>query len=264
MASLALARSRSADLWPRVVVIVFALLQIVTPTLPALGLGEPIGAQSDSVRTLVTPAGWAFAIWGPLYTGTILFAIWQALPAQHDNRLVAHLRWPAAGAFLGNALWAAYTQVFGVSALPVVIITSGLVGLLAIYRRFYDWPQPFSRGECWLAVLPLSALAARLTAATIVNIASTLRFHGVEAGDAAPSMAAAVVVVGGVIAAAALVAGKGNPPYALVFLWALGAIYAAGGQEAGIVAGAVAVAAILVIGTPAVGLWRGGLKRWFG
>lgn len=221
MASLAPARAPAADPLPRSAVVVLALLQILTPMLPALGVGEPIGSQSDSVRTLITPAGWAFAIWGPLYTGTILFAIWQALPAQRDNALAAQLRWPAAGAFLGNALWAAYTQVFGVSAISALIIVFTLVCLLVLYRRFSAWPSRLSTGERWLAMLPLCALAAWLTAATIVNIASALR-------------------------------------------WALAAIYAAGGQEAGIVAAAVAIAALLVIGATIMGLRRGGTERWFG
>ena len=169
---------------------VLALLQILTPMLPALAAGEPIGSQSDEARTLAC--------------------------------------------------------------------------LLAIYRRFFAWPRRFSTVERWLAMLPLSALAAWLTAATIVNIASALRFHGVEAGDAVPTVAAAIIVFGGVIAAAALVAGEGNPPYVLVFLWALAAIYAAGGQEASIVAAAVAIAALLVIGATIMGLRRGGTERWFG
>lgn len=264
MASLAPARAPAADPLPRIAVVVLALLQILTPMLPALGVGEPIGSQSDEVRTLVTPAGWAFAIWGPLYTGAILFAIWQALPAQRDNALLGGLRWPAAGAFLGNALWAAYTQVFGVSAISAVIIVFILVCLLAIYRRLSAWPHRFSTGERWLAMLPLCALAAWLTAATIVNISSALRFHGIEAGDAAPTIAAVIVVIGGVIAAAALVADQGNPPYALVFLWALAAIYAAGGQEATLVAAAAGVAALLVIAATIDGLRRGGVARWFG
>ena len=36
-----------------------------------------------------------------------------------------------------------------------------------------------------------------------------------------------VVLLAGVVAASALLRGRGNPPYALVFLWALAAIYAA-------------------------------------
>ena len=253
-----------APLLPRVAVILFAALQILTPMLPMIGIGQPIGSRSDSVQTLITPAGWAFSIWGPLYAGSIVFAIYQALPAQRDSTLLSHTRWPAAGAFLGNALWAAYTQVYGLSAISVAIIAFTLTCLLIIYRHFSRWRSGFSRSEQWLVVLPLSALAAWLTAATIVNVAAALRFHGFEVGDAASIIAAAIIIVGGLIAAAALVSGKGNPPYALVFLWALAGIYAAGGQTSSPVGLATGVAAVLVIGALILGLRRGGIERWFG
>jgi hypothetical protein len=254
----------SADPAPRIAVILLAILQILTPTLPALGIGEPIGSQSDEVHTLITPAGWAFSIWGPLYTGSILFAIYQALPRQRNNVLVAQLRWPAAGAFLGNALWAAYTQMAGLSVISAAIIVFTLLCLLVAYRRISDWGPSFSTGERWLAVLPLSALAAWLTAATIVNITAALRFHGLVLDTGAPLVTALVVLVGGVIAAAALLRGRGNPPYGLVFLWALAAIYASGGQQAGQIAVATLAAAVLVIAGMLLGLRRGGPARWFG
>ncbi len=237
---------------PQIAVLLAAVLQILTPLLPQLGIGQSIGSQSDAVRTLITPAGWAFSIWGALYTGSTLFAIYQALPSQRDNPLLSHLRWPAAGAFLGNALWAAYTQVYGLSVISVVIITGTLVCLLVIYRTLSS--AAFSTGERWFAYLPLSALAAWLTVATTVNIAATLRYHGVEGGTAAPAIGAAVVILGGIIAAAALICGRGNLPYAVVFLWALSAIYAAGGQASTLIAAATAVAAILVIGGLIAGL----------
>jgi hypothetical protein len=237
---------------PIVAVLVCAALQILTPLLPQLGIGQSIGSQSDDVETLVTPAGWAFSIWGALYTGSTVFAVYQALRAQRGNALLASIRWPAAGAFLGDALWAAYTQVFGLSLVSSLIIVFTLSCLLVIYRHFAGQGH-FSTGERWLAYLPLSALAAWLTVATIVNISASLRFHGVEAGEAGPTIAAALVVVGGVIAAAALYFGRGNLPYALVFLWGLAAIYADGGQVEQLVAAAAAVAAVLVIG----GAWAG-------
>jgi hypothetical protein len=245
-------------------VILAALLQIVFPILPSLGIGQAIGDQSDEVRTLITPAGWAFSIWGALYTGSLLFALYQALPAQRRNRLLQAIRWPAAGAFTGNAVWALYTQSFGLSLISSAIIAFTLANLLVILDRFTRWREGFSGGERWLAVLPLSALAAWLSAATIVNIAASLRFHGLEAGGGAPLVAAAVVLVGGIIAALALLRTLGNPPYALVFLWALVAIYAAGGQQEALVALAAGGAALLVIAGAVIGLRRGGGAHWFG
>lgn len=244
--------------------LVFAILQILTPVLPQLGIGEPIGDRSDMVRSLVTPAGWAFSIWGPLYAGSLVFAVYQALPSQRDNGLLASIRMPAASAFLGNALWALYTQSYGLSAISVLIIVGTLVSLLIVVRRFMQWDRPLTSGERWCAVLPLSALASWLTAATIVNITAALKFHSVEGGEATPIIAAAIIVVGGVIVGAALLRIEGNPFYAIVFLWTLAAIYSSGGQEAQTVALATGISAVLVIAATIMGLRAGGARRWFG
>ena len=61
----------------RLAVIIAVFVQIGATFLPQLGFGDPIGDRSDSVRTLITPSGWAFAIWGPLFLGSALFAHWQ-------------------------------------------------------------------------------------------------------------------------------------------------------------------------------------------
>jgi len=256
-------RPRNASTLARIAPVACAIFQILTPTLPLLGIGRPIGDQSDSVRTLVTPAGWAFSIWGALYLGTLVFAVFQALPKNRDSALLARIRWPAAGAFLGNGLWALYTQSFGLTALSVVIILATLACLLAIYRIVASWPARFTAGERWCLVLPLTALASWLTVASVVNIAASLRFHGVEGGDATPLISASVLIVAGIIAAAAILSGRGNPPYALVMLWALSAIYASGGRQSQPVALAVVVAALLVVLSLGIGLSRGGYRHWF-
>ncbi|KQM97622.1 hypothetical protein [Sphingomonas sp. Leaf25] len=240
-----------------------ALFQILTPVLPSLGIGAPIGSQSDSVSTLVTPAGWAFAIWGPLYLGTLVFAGYQALPANRYDPLLARLRWPAAGAFFGNGLWALYTQSFGLSIVSVAIILFTLGCLLRAYRTLAAWPTRFSAGARWCAVLPLSALTSWLTVASTVNIAAALRFHGVDAGESAPLIAAAVMIVASAIGALALLRSAGNPPYALVFLWALTAIHAAGGSTSAPVALAALAGGALIVVATLIGLVRGGRRKWF-
>lgn len=248
----------------RALPLVCASAQILAPFLPVIGIGRTIGEQSNAVRTLITPAGWAFAIWGALYAGTLIFALYQALPAQRDNPLIARLRGPAAGAFFGNALWTAYVQVAGLGVPSVAIILFTLLCLLKSYRILGAWPSGFTAAERWCAVLPLTALASWLTVASIVNIAATLRAHGVYFGGETPFIAAAVVVVGGAIASAALVAGRGCPPFALVFFWALSAIWASGGQRSALVAIGVVVAALLVLIGTITGLRNGGFAHWFG
>ncbi len=235
----------------RAAVLVLAIAQVAAAAMQAVGLGTPIGEQSDAIRTLITPAGWAFSIWGVLYTGAFVFAIYQALPSQRDNAYVRGLRWPAALAFLGNALWALYVQLVDLGAISVAIIFLSLGALLVALKHMTSWTRPLSAGDRWCVRLPLSALAAWLTAATIVNIAASLRFHGIEAdASAAPLIAAGVLALGGAIAGTALARSWGNLPFALVFLWALAAIYAAGGQLFSWVAYATIFAALeTLVGT---------------
>lgn len=247
----------------RIVVLLCALAQIGAALLPAMGIGTPVGERSDAVQTLITPAGWAFSIWGALYLGSLVFSLLQFTSAGRDSALFAALRWPAAGAFLGNALWATWVQLGDIDAVSTLIIFGSLVSILIVFRRIATWTASFSVAERWGAILPLSALAFWLTAASIVNVAATLRYYGVDAApDVAPLISAAIIVVGGLIAAAALARGKGNPPFALVFLWALAAIFAAGGQEAAAVAVAAAIAAILVLIGMSLGWRDGGAHHW--
>lgn len=251
--------------WQRIAIIVAVIAQIGSTFLPSLGVGEPIGSRSDAERTLITPAGWAFAIWGPLYFGSVVFAVFQALPAQKNNALLRQIGWFAAAVFFGNGLWALYTQLNALDAVSVIIIATVLLCLLFIYRSFVELDREFTTAERWMVMLPLSALAAWLTAATIVNIAAALQNYGV--GQAWPEaiVAAGIVLVGGIIAALAIWRGRGNPVYALVFLWALFAIYSAGGQIAAPVAYATIGAGVLVLFATGFKLRLSeNRRRWFG
>ncbi|MFL9840985.1 hypothetical protein ABS767_08435 [Sphingomonas sp. ST-64] len=228
--------------------LVLAFAQIATPLLPMIGIGNPVGEQSGQTQTLITPAGWAFAIWGPLYFGTIVYAIWQLFPAQRERDLVRRIGWHASGAFLGNAVWVAYTQLWGLGFPSVLIIVFTLVNLLSILRVFAG-TRAYTAAERLAAVLPLSALAGWLTAATIVNIAAALNFHGIVLPGPGPLIAAAILVVGGVIVSAALVGTGGNPWYPLPFLWALFAIHQKIGSMHAEIATATLVAGFLVVVT---------------
>ena len=249
----------------RIAIILAVIFQIGATFLPQFGIGEAIGSRSDETRTLVTPVGWAFAIWGPLFFGSAIFALWQAIPAMRRNALLDRIGWPAALAFTGNGAWAVYTQLADLTVLSAIIIAATLVCLLIILRAFTRFDRPFTTAERWLAVLPLSALAAWLTAATIVNISATLQFHEIFGSEERPVLAAGIVLIGGIIAAAATARSKGNPYYAATFLWALLGIFMAGGQVAMIIAASCILAALLVILVTLLKLripkYR---RRWFG
>ena len=232
-------------------IIVAVVLQIGATFLPQLGMGDPIGERSDSVRTLITPSGWAFAIWGPLFFGSAAFAMWQALPSQRNNDLVGRIGWAAMLALGLQGVWAIYTQFANLTVISAIVIIASLVGLLSIMRTMTHLGRDMTGTERLVVGVTFSALAAWLTAATIVNISASLVYHGVmgspETGAQFPAVTAAIVAVGGAIAALATYRSRGNPWYAAVFCWALTAIYFRGGQEAGIIAAACIVSGVVVI-----------------
>ena len=60
-------------------VLLFAVLQVVTGFAPDLfGATNDVGAAVEPYRTPLVPAGWAFAIWGLLYLGCLVFAVFHA------------------------------------------------------------------------------------------------------------------------------------------------------------------------------------------
>lgn len=248
----------------RVAILLAIVIQIGSTFLPALGFGEPIGNRSDSVRTLITPAGWAFSIWGPLFLGCLVFAIWQALPAQRNNALLGRIGWPAAVALSAQGFWAIYTQFNNLTIISAIIILVSLIGLLMILRVLVTAPKLTTK-ERWLVALVFSALAAWLTAASIVNISATLVYSGVLSDGPYPTITALIVAVGGIIASLAVVRSRGNPWYALVFCWALFAIYFRGGQESDLIAWACAGSGVLVAMATFIGLSQAANRRhWFG
>ncbi|MEK9213157.1 hypothetical protein [Sphingomonas sp. 2378] len=259
----------SKPFWPgattaaRLAVVAAAVFQVATPILPSLGLGRQIGEQSSSVQTLITPAGWTFSIWLLLYAGSLAYAVYQALPAQRGNHVLSKVRWASAGAFIGNGLWALYTQLADLTFVSVLIIAGSLACLLHIYRHLAT-ERALTRGERYVVALPLSALAAWLTAATIVNIAATLNYYGVDPAVDKATIGGAIILIGGAIAAAAIWRGKGNPWFALVFLWALLGIYGRNGHIAAITA-TCAVSAFAVVVVTVFALRRKESRRlWLG
>ena len=249
----------------RFAIILAVAFQIGATFLPNLGFGEQIGERSDAIRSLVVPAGWAFAIWGPLFLGCVIYAVWQALPAQRNNALLARIGWYTAGATAANGLWATYTQFSNLTAISAVIILCSLVCLLAALRHLVHYEREFTTGERWIAGLTFSALAAWLTVASTVNITAALKYHGVGGGGEYPVLAAAIVAVAGIIGAAATFRSRGNPWYAAVILWAMLAIHYQGGQQFPVITYAAILSAALVIVAAAAKLSQASnRKHWLG
>ena len=119
------------------------------------------------------PATYVFTtIWPVIYARLFGWAVYQALPANRDNRrFQAAAPWVVLNIFL-NALW---VLVFGmeafVSTLPIMFAL--VIVTLIVYRKLEIGVTPVSLWER-LIQITISIYFAWLTVATVANIASAL------------------------------------------------------------------------------------------
>jgi len=133
-----------------------------------------IGAISQNIfsNVLITPASYAFAIWGLIYLGLISFAIYQALPGQKADPLLNKIGYKLVLSSVAQIIWVIcfLNRQYAASMIAMLCILLPLIGAY--------WSLPFktrmSRSQKWLIKTPLSIYLAWISVATIVNGAIVL------------------------------------------------------------------------------------------
>jgi hypothetical protein len=231
------------------VVLVLAGVLVMNYLATALPLaGRDTGEISDAYPTLVTPAGYVFAIWGVIYLALIGYAIYQALPAQASD---PHLR--AIGpVFALNGglnvlwLWMWHNLWIGWSLLVMLGL---LATLIVIYLRLRD-------ASAWLR-LPFSIYLGWISIATIAN-ASIFLVDADWGRFGLPEVTWAVIILSVGALIASLVAWRERDlAYVGVFVWAY--IGIAANQAAYPAVGRTAYGALVLI--VAVWAWRTAAAR---
>ena len=142
-------------------------------------LGQsPAEFSADSDATLRV-VGWAFAIWGPIYLGLVIYAVRQILPRTGESEMIRAFGWPSVLAFLGIGWWilaAAWDLEVG----TIVLIFGSLIVLLIPLLQKADAIRalPKGDGDRWMTVWPLAALAGWLTVAAPVNLLTVATGNG--------------------------------------------------------------------------------------
>ncbi|KAI8900442.1 hypothetical protein BC833DRAFT_270519 [Globomyces pollinis-pini] len=79
--------SRPKVIAVRVLTLLFFIGTMVANRFASVG-GNTIGSISNANRTWITPAAYAFSIWGLIYLGLLAFTIYQLLPSTYDNGVI--------------------------------------------------------------------------------------------------------------------------------------------------------------------------------
>ncbi|MCZ2803514.1 hypothetical protein O2W18_00170 [Modestobacter sp. VKM Ac-2983] len=233
---------------PRVVAVVAAAVaQIVGSPLGSAIAGRSVGDVSDADRSLVTPAGWAFSIWGLIFAGSLAWAVYQALPAQREREVHRRTGWPLAIAFAGNAVWEVVFPLGGAWQYVATVLIFGITAATAVaYVRLQTVPA-----DGLARLLPRATAGLLLGWLTVASVAA-VGSAGVSLGLSPDTLAAqawavaALVTVAGIAAAVLLGSHVAAGPFAAAVIWGLLGIAAAEGPQQVAVAAISAAAVVLV------------------
>ena len=139
--------------------------------------GLTIGQISNQLfgNILITPANYAFAVWGLIYLGLIGFAVYQVLPSQRNNPLLRQIGYKIAIASISQIVWVIcflYRQ-YALSFLAMLGILLPLIGAYMCLPRSIA-----STGQKWFISRPISIYLSWISLATILNGSIVLTAEG--------------------------------------------------------------------------------------
>lgn len=210
--------------------------------------GRTTGEVSANYESLFTPAGFTFSIWGLIYTGLIVFIVYQALPVKRENVALGRIHKMFKVNCVANALWivAWHYDFIGLSLLLMLVI---LVSLIRIYNLLGIANGPASLGRKLCVHLPFSLYTGWIAIATIANISALQAGMGWnDLGLDAVNWTLIKLAVAAAIAAT-VVLRRGDLAFGLVAVWASYGIVVkqAATPEVSAAAETVAVAALLLV-----------------
>jgi hypothetical protein len=207
----------------RFLVLALALAMPLVGWLSNTGLlGPTNGEISNRYPTLIVAAGYAFAIWGPIFLLDVVFGIAQAHVQQAGTRLL-RIRVLTA---VGFALTSAWMLVFTLQWfwLALAIIWGSLWCLLGA-----AWLASQTRGHRrgpWWQWLPLSLHAGWVSLAVFLNVAQVVVAFELLSVERMLPWTLVLFALAGLLLLAMVVKLRGNPWYTLAAVWGLLGVHA--------------------------------------
>ena len=218
--------SSSSDLLRSATVAVAALAQVFSAPLTSLALGPSSdqGPISDANLSPVTPAGYAFTIWGLIYLGSLALAGYQLLPAQRGREVHRRTGWWIAAAFGCSTVW---VPIFGSRTiwLSQLVILALVACLAVVMIRLTRLGAAETTAERLLLRLPVSLYLGWATLATFAGFGTTLRSLGMpERAGWVTALSVVLVVVAAALCTAVVTRETAVAGFTFTACWALVAV----------------------------------------
>ncbi len=186
--------------------------------------GQSMGAVSAQYPTLLTPAGYAFSIWGLIFLSLTVYAVWQLLPAQRHQLLPEAVAPPLTLAAVATSVWVmlfAYELILPSVATMLVILGALVLGYGRARRLVLAGAAPR-----WASV-PFALYLGWISVASVLNVIIGLQQVGWQPAVNVSVLLAlallAVVVVLGLLVSRQFL----DVVFPSVVAWALVAIWVA-------------------------------------
>ena len=175
---------------------------------------------SDSNPTLITPAGFTFAIWGVIYVLLGVFVVYQALPSQKEKEYHKQIGWLFILISITNIGWIFLWQYNLVTlSLPVIVLF--LIGLILIYTRLGIGKKQVPLKERIAIHTPFSVYLGWITIATIANVAVAGVSTNWDGFGINPETWAILIIIIALLLTLIVTATRKEIAYGLVIVWAL-------------------------------------------
>ena len=182
--------------------------------------GQDTAAVSDKYPTLITPAGYVFAIWGIIYALLGVFVIYQALPKQRDSGFIEKIGWLFVLSSIINMAWLVVWQ-YEFLIVSVALIIAYLLSLIGIYLRLNIGKGKTGIKEKLAVHVPFSVYLGWLSIATIANISIYLVSVGWDGFGIATETWAVLIIAVALVLTMLMLGIRKDLAYALVVIWAL-------------------------------------------
>jgi benzodiazapine receptor len=175
---------------------------------------------SDMYPTLVTPAGFTFAIWGIIYTLLAVFTVYQLLPRNRDKPFLQQIGLLFALSSILNVSWL-FLWHYNYVTYSLVLMLALLTSLILVYRRLNIGRAAVSIKEMALVHLPFSVYLGWISIATIANVSVALTAAEWDGWGIADATWAVAIIVVALVLTLAVLATRRDVAFSLVVVWAL-------------------------------------------
>lgn len=209
-----------------------------------------VGEISNKYENLLTPAGYAFSIWGLIYLMLFMFSLFQArslFSAKYQDSFVMDIGPWFILSNLVNACWIiAFTNDnIGLSVILMLIFFSALAKII-INLNMEKWNAP--KSIIFFIWWPFSLYFGWLNVALIANLSVYFRSIGWDGSPLSQSLWAVLVLILAGLIFLSMVWSRNMREYAVAGSWGIVAIGVNNWGENRLVAyTAVAVAAVVII-----------------